>query len=90
MSNKLWVGKKMFLVDDEVLDYVDILEDQKQRAIEKLESLLRELKKDKNAKYPDNCEICGGKNLGVRGNENIINGKLVCDYCHVIISLAVL
>ena len=33
-------------------------------------------------KYPDNCEICKGTNLGVRGNENIIDGKVMCDYCH--------
>ena len=33
-------------------------------------------------KYPDNCEICKGTNLGVRGNENVIDGKVVCDYCH--------
>lgn len=31
---------------------------------------------------PDNCETCKGKSGGVRGNENIINGKVVCDYCH--------
>ncbi len=34
-------------------------------------------------KYPDNCEICKGANCGVRGNENIINGVVMCDYCHV-------
>jgi len=30
----------------------------------------------------DNCEVCKGSKGGVKGNENIINGKLVCDYCH--------
>ena len=31
--------------------------------------------------FPDNCEICKGKKGGVRGNENIVDGKTVCDYC---------
>jgi hypothetical protein len=31
----------------------------------------------------DNCELCFGRNGGVRGNENIIGGLTVCDYCHV-------
>lgn len=30
----------------------------------------------------DNCEVCHGAKGGVRGNENRINGKVVCDYCH--------
>ena len=30
----------------------------------------------------DNCEICHGIKGGVPGNENIIDGKRVCDYCH--------
>lgn len=32
---------------------------------------------------PDNCEMpdCGGG--GVRGNENIVDGKIMCDYCTV-------
>lgn len=30
----------------------------------------------------DNCEICHGRKGGVRGNENVIDGKVVCDYCH--------
>lgn len=29
----------------------------------------------------DNCQICHGKKGGVRGNENRINGLVVCDYC---------
>ncbi len=31
---------------------------------------------------PDNCEICNGRNGGVPGNENVINGIVTCDYCH--------
>lgn len=35
------------------------------------------------AKYrPDNCEVCKGEKGGIRGNENIINGVVMCDYCH--------
>ena len=30
----------------------------------------------------DNCDICKGIKGGLAGNENIINGKRVCDYCH--------
>jgi len=33
--------------------------------------------------YPDNCEICMGKKGGTKGNENIIDGKTMCDYCSV-------
>lgn len=30
----------------------------------------------------DNCEVCNGRNGGVRGNENVVNGVVTCDYCH--------
>jgi len=30
---------------------------------------------------PDECEKCHGKRGGVRGNENVIDGHVVCDYC---------
>lgn len=30
---------------------------------------------------PDDCEVCDGARGGVKGNENIIDGKRVCDYC---------
>lgn len=29
----------------------------------------------------DNCRICGGYRGGLRGNENVIEGLVVCDYC---------
>jgi hypothetical protein len=29
----------------------------------------------------DNCQICGGYRGGVPGNENRIEGLIVCDYC---------
>jgi hypothetical protein len=34
-------------------------------------------------KYPDHCQICRGKNGGVRGNENIVNNIIMCDYCSI-------
>lgn len=29
----------------------------------------------------DNCENCHGEKGGVPGNENIVNGKVLCDHC---------
>jgi hypothetical protein len=29
----------------------------------------------------DACEICLGRNGGVPGNENRVNGVVMCDYC---------
>lgn len=29
----------------------------------------------------DRCEVCHGTRGGVPGNENIIDGKVMCDYC---------
>lgn len=29
----------------------------------------------------DNCELCHGTKGGVRGNENIKDGVVMCDYC---------
>lgn len=31
--------------------------------------------------FRDNCETCDGRD-GVRGNENIVDGVVMCDYCH--------
>jgi hypothetical protein len=31
----------------------------------------------------DNCTRCQGRRGGVPGNENVIGGKAVCDYCSV-------
>lgn len=31
----------------------------------------------------DNCEVDGCCRKGTRGNENIINGAVMCDYCTV-------
>jgi hypothetical protein len=30
----------------------------------------------------DNCEGCRGIKGGVPGNENVIDGRVLCDYCH--------
>lgn len=30
----------------------------------------------------DGCEICDGSREGVPGNENVIEGVVMCDYCH--------
>lgn len=29
----------------------------------------------------DNCVECKGSKGGVPGNENVVNGRVVCDYC---------
>ncbi|RJQ26739.1 hypothetical protein C4577_03025 [Candidatus Parcubacteria bacterium] len=29
----------------------------------------------------DNCEGCNGLSGGVPGNENVVDGKILCDYC---------
>jgi hypothetical protein len=45
--------------------------------------LIADLHHEAPEKYPDNCTICHGYNGGVKGNENIIDGIVMCDYCHV-------
>lgn len=37
---------------------------------------------ERAARPKDGCEICKGEKGGTPGNENIINGQVVCDYCH--------
>lgn len=44
--------------------------------------LLSTLNFERPEKYPDNCKVCKGTNGGVRGNENIIDNIVMCDYCH--------
>ncbi len=34
-----------------------------------------------NVKEVDACQVCGGTSGGVPGNENIEDGKVMCDYC---------
>ena len=31
--------------------------------------------------FPDKCEVCHGESGGIRGNENIVRGITMCDYC---------
>lgn len=38
---------------------------------------------------PDNCQFCLGAKGGVRGNENNMNGVVVCDYCTCLVNKAV-
>jgi hypothetical protein len=33
-------------------------------------------------KVRDRCAECRGVRGGAYGNENVIGGRLVCDYCH--------
>jgi hypothetical protein len=33
---------------------------------------------------PDKCSMPYCSRLGVRGNENIVDGRLMCDQCHAI------
>jgi hypothetical protein len=33
----------------------------------------------------DNCQVCSGNNGGVAGNENLVCGVVLCDYCHAAI-----
>ncbi|MHA2062901.1 MAG: hypothetical protein ACXABY_00805 [Candidatus Thorarchaeota archaeon] len=37
----------------------------------------------KMRKCKDKCEVCLGEKGGVPGNENVIDGKVLCDYCSV-------
>ena len=41
------------------------------------------MSEDDYQKHPDNCEACKGARGGVRGNENVIDGVILCDYCSV-------
>ena len=34
------------------------------------------------AALTDNCDVCKGERGGMRGNEQRVNGVLMCDYCH--------
>lgn len=36
----------------------------------------------RGGKAQDDCEVCHGTKGGVPGNENIVDGKVICDYCH--------
>jgi hypothetical protein len=40
------------------------------------------------AREKDNCEACKGERGGVKGNENVVDGIVLCDYCSVSVSAA--
>ena len=48
-------------------------------AVEEIETFATEVKQDASAL--DGCKMCLGAKGGVPGNENIIGGVVVCDYC---------
>ena len=52
-------------------------------AQEEIERLKKTLYYECPDKYPDDCQVCKGANCGVRGNENIVDGVVKCDYCHI-------
>jgi hypothetical protein len=31
---------------------------------------------------PDECKVCHGERGGIRGNENLVDGVITCDYCY--------
>lgn len=41
----------------------------------------RMLKESVKKRHGDNCRVCFGIRGGVLGNENIIDGVVMCDYC---------
>ncbi len=43
---------------------------------------MKKQKKNKDGKVKDKCEICKGERGGIPGNENIVKGTIICDYCH--------
>jgi hypothetical protein len=34
-----------------------------------------------NSQKLDNCHMCFGSRGGVKGNENVVDGIVLCDYC---------
>jgi hypothetical protein len=32
-------------------------------------------------RFADDCQVCHGKWGGIKGNENVIDGIIMCDYC---------
>ncbi|AFU86738.1 hypothetical protein D869_gp176 [Caulobacter phage CcrRogue] len=68
---------------------VDILVKQAQAMLQALTDLRdRRFKEtvqaqERDGVQRDGCEVCNGSRGGVPGNENVVDGKVVCDYCHV-------
>jgi len=64
---------------DDHLDYRYYYGEAKTEALARLAALLRAVHAERE--NLDNCEICKGTKGGVKGNENIIDGVVMCDYC---------
>ena len=63
-------------IDGKCADYQKTLE--QMTAVAKI----KELKKKKKL---DKCQFCLGAKNGARGNENVKNGVIFCDDCHVLL-----
>ena len=57
----------------------DTLEKAQQKALDLAEILMTKTWEQ----LPDNCAMCEGTRGGTRGNENVIEGVVTCDYCSV-------
>ena len=49
---------------------------------EAVQELIAAADRARGGKAQDDCEVCHGTKGGVPGNENIVDGKVICDYCH--------
>lgn len=50
-----------------------------------MEDKFYKLRQQLNRLKHDNCEMCMGIKGRTPGNENVIDGIVVCDYCHSIL-----
>ncbi|ARB14473.1 hypothetical protein Ccr5_gp253 [Caulobacter phage Ccr5] len=69
---------KVILAIDESMRWFKALEAER-GAEQSAEVLMTHLRRYER----DDCEVCHGARGGVRGNENIVDGKVVCDYCTI-------
>lgn len=49
----------------------------------KLKVLINKRQDNTTPRRDKDCELCHGERGGVAGNNNIIDGIVMCDYCHV-------
>lgn len=68
--------------DDSAIEVIAKMDGEIEALQTKNTRLLSILNHECPEKYPDNCEVCKGTNGGVRGNENIVDDVVMCDYCH--------
>lgn len=58
-------------------------ETKKRRVLRKVRMLSEKYEQHKKTlEERDNCEVCRGTKGGVKGNEQIVDGRVMCDYCH--------